>query len=202
MQAEVARLAPDAATRDHALAQIRRAVDRSDRLVHQLLDMAAVDQGSDGSAPRPLPRIGAEVLELTAAAARARRVNLHLHCDDALAGLHPALPDLLVVALRNLVENAVHASPEGGRVDLYLTATPRGWQAEVLDEGPGIPEAVRPRVTERFYRGSSEGSGSGLGLAIVETAALRLGASFTLSPRIPKGEAARLSFDVREPSRP
>ncbi|MDP3340927.1 sensor histidine kinase [Frigidibacter sp.] len=197
MQAEVARLAPDAKTRDHALAQIRRAVDRSDRLVHQLLDLAAVDQGSDGSAPRPLPRIGAEVLDLTAAAARAARVDLHLHCDDALATLSPPLPDLLVVALRNLVENAVHASPEGARVDLRLTATPTGWQAEVLDEGPGIPTAARPCVTERFYRGSSEGGGSGLGLAIVETAALRLGATFTLTPRLPQGEVARLAFDAR-----
>jgi len=206
MQAEVARLAPDAETRDHALAQIRRAVDRSDRLVHQLLDMAAVDQGSDGSephpAPRPLPRLGAEVLDLTAAAARAGRVDLHLHCDEALADLQPALPDLLVVALRNLVENAVHASPEGARVDLRLTATAQGWQAEVLDEGPGIPAAARSRVTERFYRGSSEGGGSGLGLAIVETAALRLGATFTLRPRTPRGEIARLVFDATEAARP
>lgn len=203
MQAEVARLAPDADTRDHALAQIRLAVNRSDRLVHQLLDMAAVDQGSDadGSAPRALPRIGAEVLELAAAPARARNLSLHLHCDEALAALQPALPDLLLVALRNLVENAVHASPEGGRVDLRLTARAQGWQAEVLDEGPGIPEAMRPRVTERFYRGadggSSDAGGSGLGLAIVETAALRLGATFTLTPRNPRGEAARLTFPAR-----
>ena len=54
MQAEVARLAPDAETRDHALAQIRRAVDRSDRLVHQLLDMAAGGSGQRRVGP-PCP---------------------------------------------------------------------------------------------------------------------------------------------------
>ncbi|MEA5160602.1 ATP-binding protein [Cereibacter johrii] len=198
MQAEVARRAPDAATRDHALAQIRRAVDRSDRLVHQLLDMAAVDQGAAESPPRPLGRIGAEVLELTLPAARARDVRLTLDCAPALADRPQRDPALLVVALRNLVENAVHASAVGGRVELALRPDGAGWRAEIRDEGPGIPQEIRGRITERFYRGPAGGEGSGLGLAIVEAAARRLGAQFALRPQSPRGEVATLLFPASD----
>jgi two-component system sensor histidine kinase QseC len=198
MQAEVARLAPDAATRDHALAQIRRAVDRSDRLVHQLLDMAAVDQGAEDGSPRSLAEVCAEVVDLTAPAARARGVTLRQTCDDRLAARPHPTPGLLIAALRNLVENALHASPEGGSVELELRAEDDGWRAEVRDEGPGIADADRARITERFYRGAGpdagRAEGSGLGLAIVETAAARMGARFTLERRQPRGELARLSF--------
>lgn len=195
MQAEVARLAPDAATRDHALAQIRRAVDRSDRLVHQLLDMASVDQGAEEGHPRSLGEIGAEVLELATPVARARGVVLRPRCDDRLARQAHPTPGLLIAALRNLVENAIHASPEGGTVELEIRAEGAGWLAEVRDEGPGIADADRARITERFYRGSATGEGSGLGLAIVEAAARRMGARLTLRRKGPRGEIARLSFD-------
>ncbi|MGP3698588.1 ATP-binding protein [Rhodobacter sp. NSM] len=195
MQADVARLAPDPATRDHALAQIHRAVDRTDRLVHQLLDLAAVDSGAADSEPREIARIGADVMDLTAAAARRHGVVLELDCEEALAPRLQAQPGLLVTALRNLVENAVHASVTGGRVDLVLRTDGGGWRAEVRDEGRGIPAVDRDRITERFYRGAvATGQGSGLGLAIVESAARRMGASFVLRPRSPRGEIASLVF--------
>jgi two-component system, OmpR family, sensor histidine kinase TctE len=68
----------------------------------------------------------------------------------------------------NLVENALSYTPCGGQVTVRCGT--RGAQAylEVEDSGPGIPEAERERVFERFYRlPDSPGEGSGLGLAIV-----------------------------------
>ncbi|WP_145105806.1 ATP-binding protein [Cereibacter sediminicola] len=200
MQAEVAQRAPDEATRAHALAQIRSAVDRSDRLVRQLLDMAALDQGAPQGAPRSLGRIGAEVLEMTAPAAVAQDVRLGFDCAEELAGRLQPDPGLLVVALRNLVENALQASAAEGRVDLLFRLSGGGWRAEIRDEGHGIPPAARARITERFYRvATARGEGSGLGLAIVETAAARLGATLTLEPRQPQGETAILSFPSLPP---
>lgn len=76
-----------------------------------------------------------------------------------------------------LLDNAVKYTPEGGRVDLSLVLDGDVPGLIVEDSGPGIAEAERERVFDRFYRvpGSSE-SGSGLGLAIVETIAARHGA--------------------------
>ena len=100
---------------------------------------------------------------------------------------------LLQTALRNLVENALHASPPGEAVSATLSLESAGAVFEIRDRGPGISDAERPHVTERFFRGAgATTSGSGLGLAIVATAAARMGGALHLSPREGGGECARL----------
>jgi signal transduction histidine kinase len=70
----------------------------------------------------------------------------------------------------NLVENAVRHSPRDGRVVVRAIAMADGARLEVIDDGPGIPDADAARVFERFYRAdsarSSRDGGAGLGLAI------------------------------------
>jgi two-component system, OmpR family, sensor kinase len=86
----------------------------------------------------------------------------------------------LHILLRNLLDNAVKYSPEGGQVDVSLSdgATPC---LKVEDSGPGIPELERERVFDRFYRvAGAQGVGSGLGLAIVKAIAVRHGATVQL----------------------
>jgi two-component system OmpR family sensor kinase len=73
------------------------------------------------------------------------------------------------VLIRNLVDNALRYTPDGGRVDLRLYAKGANAVLRVEDAGPGIGEADLPRVFEPFYRGQRrEGEGSGLGLSIVD----------------------------------
>ena len=88
--------------------------------------------------------------------------------------------------LRNLIDNAVKYTPEGGRVDLGIERHPDGTvQLNVDDSGPGLPEAERERVLDRFYRSSdphAQGvAGSGLGLAIVKSIADLHGATVALA---------------------
>ena len=75
-------------------------------------------------------------------------------------------------ALRNLIENAVNYSPEGGHVALAARVEGRSVALTVADEGPGLPEADLNRVFERFYRvdksRSRDPGGTGLGLSIVK----------------------------------
>ena len=70
----------------------------------------------------------------------------------------------------NLLSNAVKFSPRGGRLTLRLEA--RGGEAvcRVGDEGPGMDEATRRRVFEKFYQGdtSHTAEGNGLGLSLVK----------------------------------
>jgi two-component system phosphate regulon sensor histidine kinase PhoR len=74
-------------------------------------------------------------------------------------------------AFRNLIENAVNYSPEGGRIELKARFDGRQVVITVADEGPGLPESDLSRVFERFYRvdksRSRDPGGTGLGLSIV-----------------------------------
>ena len=74
-------------------------------------------------------------------------------------------------ALRNLIENAVNYSAEGGRIELEAHADGDRVLLSVGDYGPGIPEADLGRVFERFYRvdksRTRDPGGTGLGLSIV-----------------------------------
>jgi signal transduction histidine kinase len=77
--------------------------------------------------------------------------------------------ELLFEALSNLVANAIKFTPSDGRLWLGLRTTPDGPRIEVVDSGPGVPEAERDAVLQRFYRmGRDEPvEGSGLGLSMV-----------------------------------
>ena len=95
--------------------------------------------------------------------------------------------EALRILARNLLDNAVKYTPEGGIVDLNVHGTSSGVVLSVEDNGPGIAEADRGRVLDRFYRASgASATGSGLGLAIVNAIANLHQASIRLdqSPRL------------------
>jgi two-component system sensor histidine kinase TctE len=68
----------------------------------------------------------------------------------------------------NLVENAIKYIPRDGSVTVRLTETPTQYVVDVEDNGPGIPDADKQRVFERFFRREQTGNGCGLGMAIVK----------------------------------
>jgi two-component system sensor histidine kinase TctE len=97
----------------------------------------------------------------------------------------------------NLIDNALKYTPRGGRVTVRCGRGSDGAPyLEVEDDGPGIPEAERARVRERFYRRpGSAGTGAGLGLAIVEEIARVHGARFSIdSGAGGSGSRMRLRF--------
>ena len=79
-------------------------------------------------------------------------------------------PKWLRQVLLNLLQNALNVSPPGGRITLVSTFAVDAWKVSIEDQGPGVPEAQRERIFERFVRldhdGSRDTGGSGLGLAI------------------------------------
>jgi signal transduction histidine kinase len=89
--------------------------------------------------------------------------------------------DKLASLVRNLLDNAGRHAPQGSTVRLELRAQACGTTLSVIDEGPGIPPALRERVFESYYRiPGSPGEGSGLGLAIVREIAAQHGAAVEL----------------------
>ena len=94
---------------------------------------------------------------------------------------------LLAQMISNLVENALRHTPTGSTVTLALHKADAGFEIEVTDNGPGIPEAERGKVFDRFYRldRSRSTAGSGLGLALVKAIAGLHGLTIELVDRTP-----------------
>src|SRR5690606_20229957 len=108
-------------------------------------------------------------------------------------------PQFLMLALRNLLENSVSHSPEGGAIVCSIAKSGTDVRIMIEDEGPGIPEEDLPRVTERFFRGRNKTEiGSGLGLAIAQLAIERLGGSLELMNRDPRGLSVSVSISARD----
>lgn len=162
------------AVREQAVQRLNAGIDRTTRLVEQLLVLARQEARATGGTPPAAVDMAAlvrEGIEEALHAAATRRIDLGLAQADVVAV--PGHAEALRMLLRNLLDNALKYTPEGGRVDLLLQALPAGGARLVVqDSGPGLPPAERERVFDRFYRapGSAAG-GSGLGLAIVRAVA-------------------------------
>jgi two-component system OmpR family sensor kinase len=183
--------------RDLAVGRLREGVARATRLVEQLLDLARAEGG--GLRPRepvPLAAIARQAVEDILPLADRRGIDLGMtEAEDArVPGDRPAL----LVLVRNLLDNAIRYSPDGGRVDVSVQAgagTPPRAVLSVTDEGPGIPVVERERVFDRFYRvpGTTPG-GSGIGLALVRSIARHHGADVRLADG-PGGRGLRVSVE-------
>jgi two-component system, OmpR family, sensor histidine kinase QseC len=172
IQAQVALGEADEALRRHALQFTLDGCDRATRLVDQLLTLSRLEAGAapDLTAVdlRALTwRVVAEV------APRAISKNQTLDFDVLEACSVAGNETLLAVLVRNLVDNAVRYSPPSARIKVSVRQQAGdGKNGQVVlsieDSGPGLAEAERQRLGERFFRvvGSSE-SGSGLGWSIV-----------------------------------
>jgi two-component system OmpR family sensor kinase len=182
LQLQVLERVPEGPERGEALARLKAGIERSARLVQQLLQLARQDAAA---ADRPMTKVdlaavAREVVVEQAPQAQARGIDLGL---DASPAELDGDAEGLRVALGNLVDNAVHYTPAGGKVDVRVRIESGQVVAEVVDTGPGIPAAERERVFDRFHRGGAGGTGSGLGLAIVREIARRHGATVELRDR-------------------
>jgi two-component system, OmpR family, sensor histidine kinase SenX3 len=162
--------------------------DRLTRLVQDVIELSRLQGHDPLEAPAlvSLDDVVAEAVDRSRLTAEARGINLVCGLVRGLKVMGDARQ--LVTALGNLVDNAVRYGPEGSRVAVSINEVngPDGHIAElsVTDEGPGIAQAERDRIFERFYRVDSARSrdtgGTGLGLAIVKHVAAGHGGEATV----------------------
>jgi two-component system sensor histidine kinase QseC len=167
IQAQVALRSTDSSERHVALENVLRGVDRSTRLVEQLLTLARVDPETAATNYKKVDinNLAAAVISDLEPLAHVKKIKITLEGEMSLSVLGD--DTLIRLLLRNLLDNAIRYTPVGGRVDVTLCNT-EGGAIEVMDSGPGIPKTEREKVLERFYRISGNGEeGSGLGLSIV-----------------------------------
>jgi len=169
VQAQVAQGAGNDEERVDAIGNILKGVDRATRLVEQLLTLARVDPDSGKKDFESVNLVAVAVRVISEYAQSAVQKEIDLGLVDESSGNLDGYPEALEVLLRNLVDNAVKYTPEGGRVDVSIRQSGRGVLLMVSDSGPGIDADLRARVFDRFYRISdSQGDGCGLGLSIVK----------------------------------
>ena len=152
-----------------------------------LLRIAQVEAGSQKRAftDLDLSALARSVGEAYQPAAEDSGHTLRIDIED---GVHLTGDRQLVAQmLSNLVENALRHTPQGSTVALAVRRAGSGFTIEVADNGPGIPEAERGRVFDRFYRldRSRSTAGSGLGLALVKAIAGLHGLAIELTDRKP-----------------
>lgn len=124
----------------------------------------------------------------TEAAARGVRLEFQADPELALAGRRANLATLV---LRNLLQNAIEATPSGGRVQLTGRGAPAGAiEFTVEDGGPGLPDAVKARLFQPVS--STKPGGSGLGLALSHQLAAQAGGRLELQRSDARGTSFRL----------
>jgi two-component system sensor histidine kinase TctE len=185
MQAQLDLLAaePDAQPIKERLLTLQVGIRQLAHSANQLLTLARADPAANIAAKNQTVDLSAIAGEVVAKFFdRALLANIDLGLEARPAGIH-ADPSLLDDLLSNLVDNALKYTPAGGSVTVNAGQQSGRPYLAVEDNGPGIPEAERQRVRQRFYRmPNSPGHGSGLGLAIVDEIAQLYGASLVIGP--------------------
>jgi len=183
--------------------RMRQEAARLTSLVQDLITLSRIQAAEPIPDPVPadLDAVVAEALDRCRMKATARGIELAATGTKRLFVLGDE--DLLVTALRNLLDNAVAYSPEKTRVVVSTRKDGNDTiELSVTDQGIGIPERDLERIFERFYRVDAARSrvtgGTGLGLAIVKHVTAAHGGKVTVSSK----EGAGSIFTLRLPVRP
>jgi PAS domain S-box-containing protein len=152
---------------------IRSNADRLTALINDLLDISRVETGRVRFEPGPL-QIGDVIAEVVNSLAVPAEAKQHTLTYEVVAGMPDVMGDhdRLNQVVTNLVSNAIHYTPNGGRIEVRAYPVRGAVRVDVRDTGIGIDPHDMARIFERFYRADDplvqEATGTGLGLSIVK----------------------------------
>lgn len=195
--AQVALQSENELERAHAIQQIMAGVERSSKLVAQLLTLARLEAATELRCKRVELRslLETEFAEL-APEGLAKGLQLSLVAPEPCVVQGEA--SLISILLRNLISNAIQYTPSQFEVTVRLCCKQGDCVVEVMNTGVEIPLSERKKIFQRFYRASNPSStGSGLGLAIVQRiATLHRAKIEVFETKGQKGVAFRITFPM------
>jgi two-component system, OmpR family, phosphate regulon sensor histidine kinase PhoR len=187
---------PPEPLRREFLESIRTNTLRLQNLVDDLLDLSRLEAGAW--------RIQEEEVEVAASASEVWRELMQQHRERsvtfAVQGDAVALADAQALhqVFRNLMDNALRYTPDGGRIEVTITPTGPTLSVTVTDSGAGIPSSALPRIFERFYRvdpgRDRAAGGTGLGLAIVRHLVHSMGGEVGAESELGEGTTIRFTL--------
>jgi two-component system sensor histidine kinase BaeS len=187
----------DEESRRRSLEVIAEEALRLERLVGDVLDLAKLDARRFALLREEVDmRALCERAYATfAEEARARGIEYELELGEGAVLVTDG--DRVLQIVSNLIANALHWTPEGGRVDLALAAENGEVAVAVADSGPGIAPPERERIFRPFWSGDT--GGTGLGLTIARELALALGGRLELDSEPGRGSRFVLVLPVQAP---
>ncbi|MBL0596311.1 sensor histidine kinase N-terminal domain-containing protein [Aeromonas jandaei] len=186
IHSENALSAEDEESRQQSMHKMLQALDRSDRLIRQLLTQARIDnQQGVVQSELNLSQLLQTSLATLAPIALKKDQQLSLEGDENLMVMGQST--LLDLLFSNLIDNALRYTQAGGEITVEVRQEGHRVRVDIRDNGPGIPTAALSRLCERFFRvNPQQGDGVGLGMAIVSRIAQLHGAELDVHNR-PEG---------------
>src|SRR5262249_1401148 len=173
---------------------ILRAAERMDRLIHDLLDLAAIDAGrlSIDRQSYDARMLALDALELLEPVAEERTIQIRRELVECTVSCDRGR---VLQILSNLLDNAIKFTPAGGTI--VVRCEPRASEVvfAVADDGPGIDPKFLPHVFDRFWQGRKDKRrGIGLGLSIAKGLVEAQGGTMWVESEIGKGTAFYFSL--------
>ena len=188
-------LITDEETRAASLVVIAAEAERLERLVGDVLDLAKLDAHRFTVLQEEVDMKRLVDSAYAAFTEEARRRKIEYRCDLEAKPVIVSDGDRVLQIISNLLANAFRWTPDGGSVDLELSATDGSVYVTVADSGPGIAPSERERIFRPFW--SRGGGGTGLGLAIARELAAALGGRIGLESSAEQGSRFELVLPVR-----
>ncbi|MCB9973630.1 MAG: sensor histidine kinase N-terminal domain-containing protein [Rhodospirillales bacterium] len=165
-------------------------IDRATHLVEQLLSLARLQNENVPMVRMNLSECLRDAIEMILPQATAKQITLtHEIAAPCYIMGHS---DSLFIMIGNILDNAVKYTPETGAISISLSKDGR---LEIADTGPGLSDADKERVFERFVRADTTGkTGSGLGLSIAKWVCESHGANISLRDAVPHGLIVSILF--------
>lgn len=183
--------------------QIEASARQLDRLVADLLDLSRLERDEPELDPLSLDHLVREELERIRPLAEER--NIELSMELAPVSVAGSRRDV-AIAVRNLLDNAIHYTAAGGSIGAELTTVNGDAVLRIADTGDGIPTRDLERVFERFYRVDNARAratgGTGLGLAIVKHVVESHGGTVGVESELGVGSTFTVQLPVLEEAAP
>jgi signal transduction histidine kinase len=175
---------PDKEKFEKALEKIELSVKRARNITHQLL--GTVRKAESVLVDLNMAELVDETIQLVGNEAKTKGVDICRNPDDHLKSIWVD-PNQVRQILINLLSNAIHATPAGGRVSIFMENIPAGIRLIVEDTGTGIPKENLDKIFEPFFSTKSPGQGTGLGLFVTREIVEKLNGSIEVQSRFGQG---------------
>ncbi|MFT4574838.1 MAG: two-component system sensor histidine kinase QseC [Marinomonas primoryensis] len=196
VHAENATSADNDIERNQSLKQLISGVDRSTRIVSQLLALARLEHQKD------VVKEKVDILAITRSMiadilplAWRRDIDIVLNVDDSLPWYCFVEPSHIEILLQNLMSNGIKFSPNGSVINVVWAQSTNQIELKVIDSGTGVSEKNRNRLSERFFR-LGEVEGAGLGLSIVKNIVDKYQGALSFDDSLTKGLTVLVKLPV------